>query len=67
MVQDRTIAERYLQDGIVLRELEPEISYVFGLSYAETLREPEQAFVQFIFENIRSNNFFHDSLMKQAG
>jgi len=49
MVQDRTIAERYLQDGIVLRELEPEISYVFGLSYAETLREPEQAFVQFIF------------------
>lgn len=48
MIQDRTIAERYLQNGILLRELEPSISYVFGLSYAETLRKPEQAFVQFI-------------------
>ena len=48
MIQDEAVAARYLNDDVILRKLEPEISYVFGLAYSESLSAAERAFVRFV-------------------
>ena len=48
LIQDRAIGIKQLNNALVLRELEPSISYVFGLEYSDTLSDSEKQFVKFI-------------------
>jgi DNA-binding transcriptional LysR family regulator len=48
MIEEETIAARILEDGIVMRRLEPEIRYIYGLEYSLNLNENEKKFVKHI-------------------
>jgi len=48
LIQDRAIGIKQLNNALVLRELEPSISHVFGLEYSDTLSDSEKQFVKFI-------------------
>lgn len=48
LIQDRAIGIKQLNNALVLRELEPSISYVFGLEYSDTLSDSKKQFVKFI-------------------
>lgn len=57
-IQDKAIAEAHSSDSLVIRELEPDISYVFGLEYQSNLTKNEQLYVRYIEKELAKNNCF---------
>lgn len=47
-LMDQLIARTQLTDTLVLRKLEPDVSYVYGLEYQEPLTKNEQIYVRYI-------------------
>ena len=48
LIQDYELALLQLKDNLVFRNLEPDISYTYGLKYQESLTQNEQDFVRYI-------------------
>lgn len=47
-IQDKSIAETQMDEELVIRPLEPDISYIFGLEYREHLTKNERVYVKYI-------------------
>lgn len=47
-IQDRAIAETQMDEHLVIRRLEPDISYLFGLEYQDNLTKNERIYVKYI-------------------
>lgn len=55
-IQDRAIAKTQMNEHLVIRELEPDISYTFGLEYQEKLTKNEQIYVKYIEKQLANKN-----------
>lgn len=53
LIQDKAIATAQLKDSLVIRRLEPDISYVFGLEYKKNLTRNEQIYVTYIKKQLK--------------
>ncbi len=47
-IQDEAIAKTQMDEHLVLRHLEPDISYIFGLEYQKNLTKNERIYVKYI-------------------
>lgn len=47
-IQDEAIARTQMDEQLVIRRLEPDISYIFGLEYQSSLTKNEQIYVRYI-------------------
>ena len=53
-IQDRRIAGSQIDDSLVIRRLDPDISYVFGLEYQENLTRNERIYVSYIEKQLKT-------------
>lgn len=55
-IQDKAIAKTQIDEHLVMRRLEPDISYIFGLEYQDNLTKNERIYVKYIDKMLGVNN-----------
>lgn len=58
LIQDYALADKQTDDTLVLRTLEPDIAYTYGLEYNDHLTRCEQTFVHFIRKRFERTGLF---------
>lgn len=63
-IQDEAIARTQMDEHLVIRRLEPDISYTFGLEYQNNLTKNERIYVKYIEKMLGTGNTTETNIVK---